>query len=117
MKKLLGRGDIEDGLMRLDTLTNVEVRTVSAQLLSAAHPADNRVRVMVDKGLDSKHNVVAVDRRGRVRSRESTIDDGIARAVVVIGVQRSSICYEGCFDHGTLRWQREKGSCAADSQR
>jgi hypothetical protein len=97
MKRILGRNDMEDGLRRLDTLTKVEVRMVSAQLALATHPADNRVRVMVD-------NVVSVDSRGRgVRSRQATIDDNFAR--VIIGVQPSSISCKGCFDHDTPRWK------------
>jgi hypothetical protein len=116
MKKLLGRNDMEDGLKRLDTLTQEEARMASAQLVQATQPADNRVRVMMDKELDAKDNVVSVDSRGRgVRSREAAIDDKLAR--VIIGVQPSSICDKGCFDHDTPRWKRSKGSRAADSQR
>jgi hypothetical protein len=85
MKKFLGRNDMADGLKRLDTLTQEEARMASAQLLQATHSADNRVRVMVDKELDSKDNLVSVDNRVRgIRSREATIDDKFAR--VNIGV-------------------------------
>jgi hypothetical protein len=114
MKKLLGRNDMEDGLKRLDALTQEEARMASAQLVQVTHPADNRVRVMVDKELDAKDNVVSVDSRFRgVRSREATIDDKIAR--VIIGVQPSSISYKECFDLDAPRWKRGKGSLATDS--
>ena len=93
MKKLLGRNDMEDGLRRLDSLTQEEARMASAQLLQATHPVDNRMRVMVDEELDSKGNVVSVDSRGKgARSRETTIDDKFAR--INIGVQSSSIYYK-----------------------
>jgi hypothetical protein len=101
MKKLLGRNDMEDGLKRLDRLTQEEARMASAQLLQATHPADNRVGVMVDKELDSKDNVVSVDNReGDVRSREATIDDKFA--MVNIGVQ-PSICYKKWFNRDAPR--------------
>ena len=117
MKKLLGRNDIEDGLKRLDTLTQEEARMASAQRVQATHPAGTSVRVMMDnKELDVKDNMGGGHSKGRgVRSREATIDDKFAR--VMIGVQPSSICYKGCFDHDAPRWKRSEGSRAADSQR
>ena len=111
MTRILGRNDMEDGLKRLATLTQ---ETASAQVL-AMHPADDRVKVIVDKGLDDRGNVVGVDSRGRSVSREATIDYRSAR--VIIGVQPPSICYKTCFDLGTPRCKRSKGSRAADSQR
>jgi uncharacterized protein YciU (UPF0263 family) len=84
MKKLPGRTDIEDGLKRLDALTQEEARMASAQLLQATHPTDNRVRVMVDKELDA--NVVSGGRD--VRSIEATIADKFAR--VQIASERKS---------------------------
>lgn len=86
MKKLLGKNDIEDGLKRLDTLTQEESWMASAQLVQARHSTENRVRVMVDKELDAKDNVVSVNSRRRgVRSREATTDDTFA--TFIIGVQ------------------------------
>lgn len=79
------------------------------------HASCRQQRVIVDKGLDAKGNVVRVDSRGRgVKSKEATIDDKFAR--VIIGVQ-PSICYKGCFDHDTPRWTLSEGSRAADGQR
>jgi hypothetical protein len=103
MKKFLGRNDMEDGLRRLDTLTQEEARMASAQRLQG---------VM----LDLNDNVVSViSGEIRVRSRQTTIDDKLARST--IGMQPSPICYKACFDHDTPRWKRSKASRAADSQR
>lgn len=66
---------MEDGLKRLDALSQKEARMASAQLLQATHPTDNRVRIM-DKELDA--NVVSVSGGRDVRSIEATIADKFA---------------------------------------
>jgi hypothetical protein len=76
MKKLLGRTDMEDGLKRLDALSQKEARMASSQLLQATHPTDNRARIMVDKELDA--NVVSVSGGRDVRSIEATLSDKFA---------------------------------------
>lgn len=94
---------MEDGLKRLDTLTQEEARMASAQRLQGVIP-------------DLNDNVVSViSGEIRVRSRQTTIDDKLAWST--IGMQPSSICYKGCFDHDTPRWKRSKASRATDSQR
>ena len=90
---------MEDGLKRLDTLT---------QEASAQRVQD----LILDTDIiarDINDNIVSV------RRREASIDDKLAG--VIIGVKPSSICYKGCFDHDAPRWKRFKGSRAADSQR
>jgi hypothetical protein len=53
VKKLVGRTDLEDGLGRLDRLTQEEARMAAAQGLKATSGVDNRV-----KGVDDKLHVV-----------------------------------------------------------
>ena len=68
MKKLVGRTDIEDALVRLDELTQDEVRMAAAQGLKATHEVDGKV-----KNVEGK--VQGVD--DRVRDAIGLIIDGV----------------------------------------
>ena len=68
MKKLVGRTDIEDALVRLDELTQDEVRMAAAQGLKATHEVDGKV-----KNVEGK--VQGVD--DRVRDAIDLIIDGV----------------------------------------
>ncbi|KAI9444089.1 hypothetical protein H4582DRAFT_2053813 [Lactarius indigo] len=68
VKRILGQTDLEDGLKRLDTLTNEEVEMASAQLLKITHNIGNQVARVGDgvRGVDEKvqvmnHNIKVVD--------------------------------------------------------
>ena len=56
LKKLVGRKDIEDGLKRLDKLTQEEARMATAQVMKATHNIDDRVADIGDRvaGVDDK---------------------------------------------------------------
>ena len=43
-RKLMGKGEIEDSLRKLDRLTQEEARMASAEQLKMAHCTDDRVR-------------------------------------------------------------------------
>ena len=43
LKRVIGRTDLEDGMMKLDKLTNEELVMASAQLLKVTHNIDNNV--------------------------------------------------------------------------
>ncbi|KAI9436020.1 hypothetical protein H4582DRAFT_2130262 [Lactarius indigo] len=60
LKKVVGRTDLEDGLKKLDKLTNEEVVMASSQVLRLTHTVDNKVTVVGDgvKGVDEKVQVV-----------------------------------------------------------
>ena len=75
MKKLVGRTDIEDALVRLDVLTQDEVRMAAAQGLKATHEVDDKVKNVEGKvqGVDNK--VQGVD--DRVRDAIDLIIDGV----------------------------------------
>ena len=68
VKKLVGRTDIEDALVRLDELTQDEVRMAAAQGLKATHKVDGMV-----KNVEGK--VQGVD--DRVRDAIGLIIDGV----------------------------------------
>jgi archaellum component FlaC len=71
MKRLVGRTDIEDALMRLDRLTQEEARMAVAQNLMATHTVDERVRKVAN-------TVVAIDNRvASVDERVARVDDGV----------------------------------------
>ena len=60
LKKLIGKTEIEDGLKRLDKLTNEEVQMVTAQVLEATHTVDNKVARVDDRvaGIDNNVKVI-----------------------------------------------------------
>jgi hypothetical protein len=79
LKRLTGNTDIEDALQRLDTLTNEEVRMVTAQVLEATHTVDDKVGRVEDKVLDVDNNVAGVDDRvAGVDDRVARVDDRVA---------------------------------------
>ncbi len=99
MKKLLGKSDIEDGLKRLDKLTNEEVRMVTAQVLRGTQNVDDRVRVVENRVLD-------------VDNRVAGVDDNVKA-----GAQPSSISYqENIFNSDVPRGKRDKGTHTTSSR-
>ncbi len=82
MTKLLGKSDIEDGLKRLDKLTNEEVWMVTAQVLKGTQNVNDRV---------------------------AGVDDKVA--VVIDGAQPSSIGHQqNIFNSDVPRGKRDKGT-------
>jgi hypothetical protein len=68
-KKLIGRTEMEDGLKRLDKLTQEEVCMATAQNLKATHTVDKGVKEVVD-------TVVAIDDRvARVDDRVAAVNE------------------------------------------
>ncbi|KAH9012154.1 hypothetical protein EDB84DRAFT_970835 [Lactarius hengduanensis] len=60
LKKVAGRTDLEDGMKKLDKLTNEEVAMAIVQNLKVTHTVDNKVTAVGDgvKGVDEKVQVV-----------------------------------------------------------
>ena len=84
MKKLMGRTDMEDGLKRLDKLTQEEARMATAQVLKVTHTVDERVRGVADRVVDVDDRVAGVDDRvAGVDERVRTVQDNVA--VVING--------------------------------
>ena len=50
LKRVIGRTDLEDGMKKLDKLTNEEVVMACAQILKVTHKIDNTV-MRVDEGM------------------------------------------------------------------
>jgi hypothetical protein len=69
---------MEDGLKRLDKLTNEEHRMASAQNLKATHAVDDRVKVVDDRVVSVDDRVAVVD------DRVASVDDRVNQ------MQRSS---------------------------
>jgi hypothetical protein len=71
-KRLIGRTEMEDGLKRLDKLTQEEVRMATAQNLKATHTVDKGVKEVSD-------TVVAIDDTvARVDDRMAAVHDRVA---------------------------------------
>ncbi len=77
VKRIAGKTDAEDGLKKLDTLTNEEAVMASAQLLKITHNIDNKVTGVGDgvRGVDEKVQVVN-DNVKAVDDMVQTIADG-----------------------------------------
>jgi hypothetical protein len=48
LKKLIGKNDIEDALLRLDQLTAEEARMATVEVLKVTHRVDDNVKVLID---------------------------------------------------------------------
>ena len=79
MKKLVGATDIEDALIRLDRLTQDEVRMAAAQGLKATHEVDDKVQAIGGTVHAVDDKVKAVE--GKVQGVDDKID------IVIDGVQ------------------------------
>jgi hypothetical protein len=112
LKKLIGRTDIEDGLKRLDKLTQEESRMAAAENLKATHAVDERVKgvadtvATIDKGVAGVDGHVADvgDRVAGVDERVAGVGDQVQRtANDVDEVKRSSSLDLISANYGTLR--------------
>ncbi|KAH9036090.1 hypothetical protein EDB84DRAFT_1437757 [Lactarius hengduanensis] len=76
-KKVAGRKDLEDGMKKLDKLTNEEVAMASVQNLKVTHTVDNKVTAVGDgvKGVDERVQVVN-DNVKAVDDKVQTIAEG-----------------------------------------
>ncbi len=110
MTKLLGKSDIEDGLKRLDKLTNEEVRMVTAQIMKGTQNVNDRVA-----GVDDR--VAHVDETlAGVVDNVKAVDDKVA--VVIDGAQPSLIKQqEYIFNSDVPRGKRDKGSRTTSGRR
>jgi archaellum component FlaC len=71
-KRVIGRTEMEDGLKRLDKLTQEEVRMAITQNLKVTHAVDKGVKEVVD-------TVVAIDDRvAHVDDRVTAVNDRVA---------------------------------------
>ena len=88
LKKLVGRTDIEDGLKRLDKLTQEESRMAAAENLRVTHAVDERVKGVVDTAAAIDNRVAGVDERvvcvdervAGVVDQVAAVDDQVQRA-------------------------------------
>jgi len=73
----MGRTEMEDGLKRLDKLTQEEARMATAQVLKVTHTVDETVRGVADRVVDVDDRVAGLDERVR------TVQENVA--VVING--------------------------------
>ena len=79
LKKLIGKTDIEDGLKRLDKLTQEETRMAAAENLKVTHAVDERVKGVADKVAGIDNRVASVDERvAGVDDRVLGVDERVA---------------------------------------
>jgi hypothetical protein len=62
-KRLIGKTEIEDGLKRLDKLTQEEVRMATAQNLKVTHTVDKGVKEVVNTVAAIDDRVASVDNK------------------------------------------------------
>ena len=75
---------MEDGLKRLDKLTQEEARMATAQVLKVTYAVDERVRGVADRVVNVDDRVAGVDDRvAGVDERVRTVQDDVA--VVING--------------------------------
>ena len=60
-KRLIGRTDLEDGLKRLDKLTQEEARMATAEVLRTTHAIEEEVVVIDDRVAGVDNRVAGVD--------------------------------------------------------
>ena len=86
MKKLIGRTEIEDGLKRLDKLTQEEARMAAAQNLKVTHAVaetvvaiDNKVDEVDDRVANASEQLTSIDDRvAGVSDLVAGVDDRVA---------------------------------------
>ena len=77
LRRVIGRTDLEDGMKKLDKLTNEEVAMASAQLLKVTHNIDNNVMKIDENMLVVKSDVQVVnDNIKAVDDKVQTMADG-----------------------------------------
>jgi O-acetylhomoserine/O-acetylserine sulfhydrylase-like pyridoxal-dependent enzyme len=95
LKKVIGRTDIEDGLARLDRLTQEEARMAAAQGLKATHAVHDEVKnvgdhiqqAVQDVGGDVQQVDIHVQ---RVDDKVQGVDDKVQQVADDMGDQKRS---------------------------
>ena len=78
LKRVLGRTDLEDGIKKLDKLTNEEVAMASAQFLKIAHKIDNNLMMVEEGVMRVDEGVTRVDENVLVvKSEVQVVNDNI----------------------------------------
>ena len=81
-KKLIGRTEMEDGLKRLDRLTQEEARMATAQNLKVTHTVDKGVKEVVDTVMAMDDRVARVDNAVKgVDDRVKVVDNKVAEVI------------------------------------
>ena len=92
MKRLIGRTDMEDGLKKLDELTQEEARMAVAENLRATHAVDERVRVVASTVLEVDESVARVDGRvAGISDQVAGVDDRVASVDNMVAIVNDTV--------------------------
>jgi hypothetical protein len=81
-KRLIGKTEMEDGLKRLDKLTQEEVRMATAQNLRATHAVHKGVKEVADTVVAMDDRVARVDNTVKgVDDRVKVVDNMVAEVI------------------------------------
>ena len=81
-KRLIGKTDLEDGLKRLDKLTQEEARMATAEVLRTTHAIEERVTGVGEQVLVVDDRVVGVGNRvAGVDDRVAGVDDKVTEVI------------------------------------
>ena len=109
LKRLIGRRDIKDALMRLDRLTQEEAWMATAQVLKVAHRVEGGVKTVAEQveGVGGKVEGVG----GQVKSVDGKVD------VAIQGTFSTLLTHKRDRNSNATRRQGNEGSRATDGKR
>ena len=102
LKRLIGRRDLEDALIRLDRLTQEEAWMATAQVLKVAHRVEGGVKTVAEQ-------VEGVG--GQVKGVDGKVD------VAIQGTFSTLLTHKRDRNSNATRWQGNEGSRATDGKR
>lgn len=92
MKRVVGKTEIEDALLRLDKLTQEEARMATVESLKATHNVDGRVKVVHDEVTVVKEKVTVVDGKVMAVSDQVTaVDDKVMGVSSKVKIMHDSV--------------------------
>jgi len=92
MKRVVGKSEIEDALLRLDKLTQEEARMATVESLKATHNVDGRVKVVHDEVTVVKEKVTVVDGKVMAVSDQVTaVDDKVMGVSSKVKIMHDSV--------------------------
>ena len=116
LKRLIGRRDLEDALMRLDRLTQEEAWMATAQVLKVAHRVEGGVKTVAEQVEGVGGQVKGVD--GKVDVAIDKVDVALDKVDVAIqGTFGTLLTHKRDRNSNATRRQGNEGSRATDGKR
>ncbi|KAI0294601.1 hypothetical protein B0F90DRAFT_1756498 [Multifurca ochricompacta] len=104
MKKLVGRTDVEDGLKRLDKLTQDEARMATTQLLKITHNVNEKVMGVSGQVKSVNDRVKGVDDKG-VSNKVKDVDNKV-KVIINGGKEAKVIMQQTANSIDNLKWNQ-----------